>query len=638
MARTRKQDSASEPEDAGVAVVTAPEAQQGQDGSAAAGIGQISPNIQNVIGGHEMFRADRVLESLRYSEYELNYGIGELVDNSVEAGAHKVWVVTKREKVPGTKKSHMVEVVSEVAVIDDGEGMRPDILEKALVLGETLRPQRGKSLGIGRFGLGMTLGALSLARRVELYSRAKASDPFSFTYLDLNEVNNGTQKRLPDAVEAAPPAEYADLLENSSGTIVVLKDADRLKHSLVNQDKPIPADEHVAGLANWLGRTYRKFIAAGLQIWLDGKQIYLFDPLFLLGPTKWDTKEKPDFRAKSFGSRPIPLEIPGRPGEFADVKVTMSLLPREFRRFKGHGGKGIAKERLIHENEGISVLRAGREVLYGRVPYLTPDAGVRGMIDVDRFWGCEVEFPPELDPYFEVRYIKRGAQPVPFLRKQLKDLILPTVEALRGIIRSEWEKEEQAAEAEKTVFAEAEQTMAAVAPMLPRGRSGTEKTEKEAEREIEEAAKESAAVEDAPADEKAQRREAEKERIRQMPYAIVPVRYPAHTFFETVHQLNRVIVKLNVNHPFYTTVFEPLCGSISTLDEDADVAQGTTSEEQRLARNAMMLLILSYAQAEAMFGDQQVGGQSPKQLFDHLRGSWGMALSTAIQKYAERRG
>jgi hypothetical protein len=528
-------------------------------------------------------------------------------------------------------------VVSEIAVIDDGEGMRPEILEKALVLGETLRPQRGKSLGIGRFGLGMTLGALSLARRVELYSRAKASDPFSFTYLDLNEVKTGVQKRLPHAVAADPPAEYAELLNGSSGTIVILKDADRLKHSLVSQDKPIPADEQVAGLANWLGRTYRKFIAGGLQIWLDGKKVYLFDPLFLLGPTKWDTKEKPDFRAKSFGSKTIPLDVPGRPGEKADVKVTMTLLPREFRRVKGAGGKGIAKERLINENEGISILRAGREVLYARVPYLTPEAGRRGMIEIDRFWGCEVEFPPELDPYFEVRYIKRGAQPVPSLRKQLKDLIWPTVEALRDIIQSEWEKEEAAAEAERTVFAEAEQTMAAVAPMLPRGRSGTDKTEREAEREIEQAAEESATVEDAPKEEQAQRREAEKQRIKEMPYAIVPVRYPVNTFFETVHQLNRVIVKLNVNHPFYTTVFEPLCGSITTLDEDADVAQGTTSEEQRLARNAMMLLILSYAQAEAMFGDREVGGQSPKQLFDHLRAAWGMSLSTAIQKYAERR-
>lgn len=637
MARTRKQDPVSGPEDAGVAVIDTPEAQQ-DPGAETAGEGEVSSNIQNVIGGHEMFRADRVLESLRYSEYELNYGIGELVDNSVEAGAHNVWVVHKRETEPGAKKKQVVEVVSEIAVIDDGEGMRPDILEKALVLGETLRPQRGKSLGIGRFGLGMTLGALSLARRVELYSRAKPSDPFSFTYLDLNEVNKGIQKRLPAAVEAAPPAEYAALLKDSSGTIVILKDADRLKHSLVSQDKPIPADDQVAGLANWLGRTYRKFIASGLKIHLDGKQIYLFDPLFLLGPTRWDTKEKPDFRAKPFGTKTIELEVPGRPGEKAEVRVTMTLLPREFRRFRYHGKRGIAKERLIDENEGISVLRAGREVLYGRVPYLTPEAGRRGMIEIDRFWGCEVEFPPELDPYFEVRYIKRGAQPVPSLRKQLKDLIWPTVEALRDIIQSEFEKEEEAAEAEKTVFAEAEQTMAAVAPMLPRGRSGTDKTEKEAEQEIEEAADESAVVEDAPADEQAQRRESEKQRIKEMPYAIVPVRYPVNTFFETVHQLNRVIVKLNVNHPFYKTVFEPLCGSISTLDEDADVAQGTTSEEQRLARNGLMLLILGYAQAEAMFGDREVGGQSPKQLFDQLRAAWGMTLSTAIQKYAERRG
>ena len=51
--------------------------------------------------------------------------------------------------------------------------MAADALSKCLVLGESLRP-KGQSQGIGRFGVGMTLGSISLARRVEVYSRNRS--------------------------------------------------------------------------------------------------------------------------------------------------------------------------------------------------------------------------------------------------------------------------------------------------------------------------------------------------------------------------------------------------------------------------------------------------------------------------------
>lgn len=593
----------------------------------------VSPEL--VTAGLPLFRADRMLESLRYAEYDMNNGIGELLDNAVEAKAGRIWVNHKREAETVGKKK--VEVVAEVSVIDDGEGMSASILSRALVLGDSPRPQRGKALGIGRFGVGMTLGALSLARRIEVYSRTNGSGPFLYTYLDLDEVNTGSQTNLPRPSPASPPSEYAALLDNSSGTIVVLRHCDRLRHSQVNEDKPVPADEQVAGLAHWIGRTFRKFIAAGVQFSLDGRPVFLHDPLYIAGPTRWDSKERTDPRATPLGTRTIDLEVPGQAGKTAPVKISMSLLPREFRKHRFQGNKGIAKERRIDENEGISILRAGREVLYGTVPYITPKVGARGKIEVDRFWGCEIEFPPELDSYFTVRYIKRGAEPVPTLRKQIKDLIWPTVRDLRDQISEEFEKDEAEAEQEKTVYAEAENVMEAAARVLPRGRRGTRVSPEQEELAISQAVSESAAVNDAPPEEKQERRAAERKRLEERPYAIVPVRYPANVFFETVYLLNKVIVKLNMNHPFYKVVFEPLCGSVEDLTEESDVDHGAVSEEQRLARNAMMLLLLGYAQAEKMFGDDEINGETPESLFQNLRAQWGIVLGVGITKYAEGR-
>ena len=68
--------------------------------------------------GFPLVRLDRMMESLRHAEYDINSGVGELVDNSVESGAHNVWVEYDQEEKAFGKRS--LKVVSELAVIDDG--------------------------------------------------------------------------------------------------------------------------------------------------------------------------------------------------------------------------------------------------------------------------------------------------------------------------------------------------------------------------------------------------------------------------------------------------------------------------------------------------------------------------------------
>ncbi|MGI8545710.1 MAG: ATP-binding protein [Gemmatimonadaceae bacterium] len=589
--------------------------------------------IESETAGLPLFRPDRMLESLRFAEYDLEHAIGELVDNSVEGGAHHVWVRHTRHPLVQGNKTY--NVVSTVAVIDDGEGMDAEVLGRALVLGDSPRPKRGTSLGIGRFGVGMTLGALSLARRIDVYSRDDKSKPFLYTYLDLDEVGTKVQTGIPTPVVRELPETYADLLKGSTGTLVLLSRCDRLQRSQVNDDRPIAADELVSGLANWLGRTYRKFIANGLEIELDGDRVYLHDPLYAAGPTVWDTKVKGgDPKAKVFATEYITLDVPGEEGKTADVAVTMSLLPEEFRSERFAGGRGPAKERRINENEGVSILRADREVLYGKVPYLQPGVQERGR-EHDRFWSCEISFPPELDPYFEVRYIKRGAEPTPALRKQLRALITPTIKSLRTQIMSDWKLAAEEEEAQKTAYATAEEAFAAADQTLPRNRRGTNITEADANRVVDDVVEESTTVVDASSDERSERKEAEKQRVTKRPYAIVPVRFPSNVLFETAYLPGRIIVRLNTMHPFYKRIFEPLCGPVDAMTEDSDTTMGTTSPEQRRARDGFMLLLLAFAKAQALFGDDIIENVTPEQIFGTLQTQWGVTLAAAVNKLPE---
>lgn len=569
----------------------------------------------------ELIRVDRLYESLRYNEYSPENGMGEIVDNSVEAGATRIDVVVTRARQKGKGKSKTR--IHEIAVIDNGCGMDADVLGKCLALGESVRPENRTKLGIGRFGVGMTLGSISLARRVEVYSRVQASADFMYTFIDLKMICDRDQVYIPFPQVKSPAPEYSKQLVDSSGTIVVLSDCDR-----VNGD--------MEGLANYLGRTYRKFIERGLKIYLSTKmaedeeskteQVFLHDPLYLAGPTKFDIENreagKPfDPKASDWGTIRIPKEINGQPGKTADVVVRMSLLPEAWRMVEGAGGSPEAKKRRIHENEGFSILRADREVLYGHVPFMTGSKGAAKALDIDRFWGCEISFPPELDDYFQVRYIKRGAEPIEGLKEQIRSEIMKYIPSARKVIRELFAKNEAVNGQNQDVFETAETVMAGVTHNLPMGVNTKNMTPEEADSKLELAAQES--LETRRSDRQAQKEaeEKKKEELKTKPFSVEPVAYPKSFLFDTVHTPKSVIIKLNVNHPFYEKVMKPLCGT------EAESGPWEASSANKKVWDAMLMLLFAYAKAETMFD------QSNNAVFEQLKAQWGAILGTAIEDH-----
>ncbi|MHA7631646.1 ATP-binding protein [Corallococcus sp. M7] len=574
--------------------------------------------MQNA-NGVSPVRLDRMMESLRYAEYNIESGVGELLDNSVESGAQSIWVFVEQEPKQFTTKT--VNVVGSVATVDNGVGMSPDVLARCLVLGESLRPMKSNGRrGIGRFGVGMTLGGISLGRRLEVYSRETKEGPFFHTYIDLDEIGHGEQKVIPTPTPKRPPAKYAELIKGSSGTVVFITNCDRLQKDQTEQEKGIAASEQIKGLATFIGRTYRKFIGPR-RFFLDGKEVYLHDPLYVASPTRFEVGGKQELKAKVVGSDIIELEVPGQPGKMAQVTITMSMLPKEWRVARGAGGSTFAKEHKIDENEGISILRADREVLYGAVPYILGSKGQAATLDIDRWWGCEIGFPPELDDYFHVRYIKRGAEPVKSLKDQIRAKIFPVVTTLRQQIKRDFDDAEAAKLQNNGVFSAAEDDMSAASAKLPRSVRGSDTPP-----DVQEAALDRLIDEDvrsqasSPAD-----KEKKKEDLKKKEFALLPVRFPKQVLFETEHLLGLTVVKLNIAHPFYKQVFEPLCGSVETLTEDSDPNEGAKTDAEKAARHGFQLLLMSYAKAEGM-----MLGKATDDDLETIRSQWGIVLATAV--------
>ena len=550
-----------------------------------------------------LIRVDRMYESLRYNDYSAQNGLGEIVDNSVEAKAAHINVVVTIQKMSKLGKKRAADQITEISVIDDGYGMKQDTLHRCLALGESIREHSDKR-GIGRFGVGMTLGGISLARRIEVYSRTGANEDFLYTFIDLDDIQKGNLIQIPEPIAQEPPQSLSNILKNSSGTIVTLKKCDRI--------------EGTVDFSNYLGQTYRKFIERGLEITLNGERVYLHDPLYMASPTIFDeqqlrTEGSIEPKATSLGEFHLPREIPGKDGQTADVVIRMSLLPAEWRTTAGAGGSPEAKKRKIDKNEGISILRADREVFYGHVPYITGKKGEARALDIDRWWGCEISFPPELDYAFQVRYIKRGAEPTADLRDQIRDIIGDVVQTARKIVQETWNMNKSEANRRAGNFGRAEEAMAKAGEILPHGKKGKSLTKSEDEQQID--ALVAAAL---GADrENIEKREEKKAEIRKKPYSIEPVSYPKTILFDTVHLLNNTIIKLNVNHPFYKEILEPLCGNL---------ADSETNQERQDIKNAILLLLFSYVKAESMFDNHEI-------LFEALRSQWGTALATALSEY-----
>ena len=304
----------------------------------------------------------------------------------------------------------------------------------------------------------------------------------------------------------------------------------------------------------------------------------------------------------------------------ATIRIKLSLLPLEWRANIGDGGNNEAKKRKIDQNEGVSILRANREVLYDKIPYLIGQKrGQFSYQDNDRWWGCEISFPPELDECFQVRYIKRGAEPIGALKDRLKSELTGAITSLRKRIKEDRAIEKAKQNQVKNHFDNVADIMTDLDDVLPMNQTKNNMTQEEEAARIEKILDETAGSTGETEAERAARKEAINNRM----YSILTVSYPASVLFETETLLgDKMVIKLNTNHAYYQKVIEPLCGEALKVDSADD------SVDKAKVRDAIMLLILSYVKARSAMKDTD----SNRMLFDNLESQWGSILSAVSSK------
>lgn len=368
---------------------------------------------------------DAFVRGIRHLGYRSNVeAIAELVDNAIQAYAEHVDIVFGYEGTESQKKP------TQIAVLDDGHGMTPDMIQLAMMWGGTHR-ENDRS-GLGRYGYGLPCSTMSIGKRFTVISKM-AGEPAKQVTLDLDELNDGIYiDNDGDTVIPSPcDANIPDFLSNyiaqmhpdgwKHGTVVLIEKLDRLDWAT-----SLGFARH---LHRRFGVTYHKLLASTL-IFIDGNPVSPADPLFL--EPSHTLYQIDDDRAVAF--EPMPLEIPTTSGP-AKILLRYSYLPPSFASIdKSRDAAGLnANERfpVLKDYHGIIFSRNGRLIdCKTKTPWTT-------FINNDRYIRIEIEFPASLDELFGVTTAKQQISVSLEMWDSLREAgLVKAIEQLRSRIRS----------------------------------------------------------------------------------------------------------------------------------------------------------------------------------------------------------
>jgi len=344
----------------------------------------------------DLLVASNFIRAVRESGYlSMSTALAELVDNSLQAAATQVAITITRASP---------DALPEIVVEDNGDGMTRTELEQCLRFGGSSRFDARHSLG--RFGMGLPAASLSQARRVEV-TAWRNNEAEQTVALDVDAIVAGSEPALV--------ARRGACSNGPSGCRVRWLRCDRIEYRrLAWLERSLRRD---------LGRMYRRFLAAGLRMTINGGPVEAVDPTLLGTSVEGATAE--------LAFDELVYEMDTGRGDTSAVTVRFVMLPVD----RWHSLDNGTKRRVgIAGGGGVSILRAGREIATGW--HLM---GSKRRENYDDWWRCEIEFDPSLDEHFGITINKQGIRPSATLREALEPELESIARLLNGRVREAFE-------------------------------------------------------------------------------------------------------------------------------------------------------------------------------------------------------
>lgn len=550
---------------------------------------------------HDIVPTHLAVMAMRDNGYKnAAYAIAELIDNSIQAGATKVELLCADKEE--FRRQRRTTQVHQIAVLDNGSGMTPDVLRIALQFGNGTYLSEDKHAGIGRFGMGLPSSSISQCRRLDVWTWQDGIQNSFHSYLDLDEIGQRRLDEVPEPQKRTIPPVWRQVGETwaSSGTLVVWSEIDR---SLWRKSDTIVEKSEFL-----IGRIYRRFLSRrqvairfatfdirSPQNTIKERLARPNDPLYLMPNTS--APGDPPYIAEGepmfvLWGEPTIFRIRFQGAEH-EVVVKYAIAKNEARKGESPGNRPHGQH--ARNNVGVSIVRADRELDLD--PSWASPSEFR-----DRWWGVEVDFPPALDDLFGVTNNKQSARYFSDLAKTSIDDLVENSQSF-GSARDEYEADQDpqwplfeiASTVRKQItvmqsvlrkMKEGQRTRREIGPQDGREGPEAKATEVTNRRRAQGHLGQSDKQEDLPED---TRREdvaktlvdtgvAQGEEARRLAAEIVARNYKyeiqhaaissSPAFFDVQSRGGKIIVVLNTEHPVYEQLVEVLEADFDSADED----------------------------------------------------------------------
>jgi len=371
---------------------------------------------------------DRPFFTIGRQSFEKNSGykstahaLAEIVDNAAEEDARHISIIIKENRNP--------KYLMAIGVMDDGNGMDPELLQAAVCERSGSRFDRMSSTGVGRrkygkYGIGLPKASISQSNRFAVWSWQNSRPSKAYcNRIDITDedwINDGCL--VADSVAEPVPSDWINASGNGtspSGTFVLwdildghtwrtsrglVKNLDFLLGRIYRKLLSIPEDS-----AEDIPLTIRVVVVDENMNVIDEHDIIPNDPLYLTPNTGCP---EPDYNPEWVQGQPmfdqtinealeIDIQFPDGGSKSCEItirgsvshQITRTVLNQRVPGSFPHG-KHAAK------NQGVSFLREGREVILD-TRWCTSDPR-------ERWWGLEIDSPHELDDLLGVSNNKQS--------------------------------------------------------------------------------------------------------------------------------------------------------------------------------------------------------------------------------------
>lgn len=608
-------------------------------------------------GRMSMINPEMWVNSVRSSGYrDAAMALGELIDNSIQAGASEVEVLVMESLASsGTRRTWQVQ---QIAVLDNGKGMDALLLQRALRFGDGEHHKNGE--GMGKFGVGLPQASISQAKRIDAWSWQNGVGSAKHTFIDLSDPTWVKEASILPADEMPIPGEWLSNATNigETGTLIVWSQLDRLAWKKA---------ETIFKNSDFLvGRMYRNWLTSKPQEDLEQCSIRLTsfdasgietrdrwtysanDPMYLLQDNSANPSSETGRKVlfDSAGSeRRLTFVVTDANGVakldeqgkaiISDIVIRCSMAPNKLREaFEGKNAGLTDYGKHAKKNIGVSIMRAQRELTLSTSFDISKDPR-------NRWWGISVEFGPEFDDVLGVTNNKQDAENLATVAKQTwEDVCLEDETPLQAKERMKEENYPQyvCLEVASRVNKEISIAMKVIGKSTPGKPKGKKRHEDSPERRGTEATKER--IEDTgrkTENDEVEEELTKEEKMEKIQSFLEHLEIDAGSVEETLGEIIASGLKYSINHAhmdndaFFTVdsvggailitlnrnhvAFNELFSSLETDTKDATPQQ--LDQLIMRAHSALMLMLISWARLE----DEASGGMLVR--LQDTRKDWG---------------